>query len=40
MFDMQQCIINHRIKCYSDSIIVMASNAINSNVWAICLATY
>ena len=42
MFDVQQCIINHCIKCYSDSIFEMAFNFINSNinVWAVCLATY
>ena len=40
MFDVQQCIINHCIKCYSDSIFEMAFNYFtNSNVWAICMAT-
>ena len=35
MFDVQQCIINHCIKCYSDSIFEMAFNFINSNAWQI-----
>ena len=39
MFDVQQCIINHSIKCYSDSIFERAFNVINSNAWAIFLAT-
>ena len=34
MFDVQQSIINHCIKCYSDSIFKMAFNFINNNVFA------
>ena len=32
MFDVKQCIINHCIKCYSDSIFEMAFNFINTVV--------